>query len=345
MTSGVSISVAGVGKTFADGTQALRPVSIDVAAGEQLAILGPSGCGKTTLLRIIAGLEHPDRGGAVLFDGRDVTRLPIEKRNVGMVFQSYALFPNMSVIDNVAYGLRVRGMARQARHAEARRVLDMMRLSELSQRRIDQLSGGQRQRVALARALAMKPGVLLLDEPLTALDAALRDELRAEIDALLRSLEITTIYVTHDQAEAMVLGDRVIVMEKGGVAQAGSPRDIYFKPANTFVAGFIGSMNRIDGPITGGMLACPAGHLPVRAADAASASVRFRPESAKLVPAGQGGLTLEIERVHFLGATQRVYLRHAESGLALIVDGNSRLDLVPGTKVGLAVDPSNFIML
>jgi putative spermidine/putrescine transport system ATP-binding protein len=191
----------------------------------------------------------------------------------------------------------------------------------------------------------MKPGVLLLDEPLTALDAALRDELRAEIDALLRSLEITTIYVTHDQAEAMVLGDRVIVMEKGGVAQAGSPRDIYFKPANTFVAGFIGSMNRIDGPITGGMLACPAGHLPVRAADAASASVRFRPESAELVPAGQGGLTLEIERVHFLGATQRVYLRHAESGLALIVDGNSRLDLVPGTKVGLAVDPSNFIML
>jgi putative spermidine/putrescine transport system ATP-binding protein len=344
-SAGISIAVEGVGKTFADGTQALRPVTITIEAGEQLAILGPSGCGKTTLLRIVAGLEQPDKGGRVVFDGREVTGLPIEKRNVGMVFQSYALFPNMSVLENVGYGLRVRGIAREKRNAEAARVLGMMRLGDLAHRRIDQLSGGQRQRVALARALAVEPGVLLLDEPLTALDAALRDELRAEIDSLLRSLRITTIYVTHDQAEAMVLGDRVIVMEKGGIAQIGSPRQIYFEPANTFVAGFIGSMNRIDGRITGGTLLCPAGQLPVRAADAASASVRFRPESAEIVPVGESSLALEVERVHFLGATQRVYLRHPESGLALIVDGSNRHDLVAGAKVGLVVDPSNIIML
>lgn len=344
-SAGISIAVEGVGKTFADGTQALRPVSITVDAGEQLAILGPSGCGKTTLLRIIAGLEQPDKGGRVVFDGRDVTQLPIEKRNVGMVFQSYALFPNMSVLENVAYGLRVRGIMREERNEQAARVLGMMRLGDLAHRHIDQLSGGQRQRVALARALAVRPGVLLLDEPLTALDAALRDELRAEIDSLLRSMRITTIYVTHDQAEAMVLGDRVIVMANGRIAQTGSPRDIYFKPANTFVAGFIGSMNRIDGHISGGALICPAGRLTVAAADAASASVRFRPESVEIVPPGQGGLVLEVERVHFLGASQRVYLRHSESGLALIVEGNSRHALGVGTKVGLVVDPSNLIML
>jgi len=193
MTQGIAISVSDAAKMFADGTVALRPLSIEITAGEQVAILGPSGCGKTTLLRIIAGLEQPDRGGRVCFDGRDVTGLPIEKRNVGMVFQSYALFPNMTVVENVAYGLRVRGVASGERLAEAGRVLDMMRLGVLAHRRIDQLSGGQRQRVALARALAVKPGVLLLDEPLTALDAALREELRAEIDSLLRSLRITTI--------------------------------------------------------------------------------------------------------------------------------------------------------
>jgi putative spermidine/putrescine transport system ATP-binding protein len=344
-SAGIPIAVESVGKTFPDGTQALRPVSISIHAGEQLAILGPSGCGKTTLLRIIAGLEQPDASGRVLFDGRDVTSLPIEKRNVGMVFQSYALFPNMSVLENVGYGLRVRGIAKQERNAEAARVLGMVRMGDLAHRRIDQLSGGQRQRVALARALAVKPGVLLLDEPLTALDAALREELRAEIDGLLRSLCITTIYVTHDQAEAMVLGDRVIVMEKGGIAQTGSPRQIYFEPASTFVAGFIGNMNRIDGRITGGALVCPAGQLPVRAADCASASVRFRPESAEIVPAGQGSLSLDVERVHFLGATQRVYLRHAESGLALIVDASNRHDLVAGARVGLVVDPLHLIML
>lgn len=344
MSRGITISVSGVGKTFADGTEALRPVSLEIAAGEQLAILGPSGCGKTTLLRIISGLEQPDRGGTVRFDGRDVTHLPIEQRNVGMVFQSYALFPNMSVIENVAYGLRVRGIARGERLSEAGRVLDMMRLTDLSHRRIDQLSGGQRQRVALARALAVKPGVLLLDEPLTALDAALRDELRGEIDSLLRSLKITTIYVTHDQAEAMVLGDRVIVMEKGGVVQSGAPREIYFKPANAFVASFIGSMNCIDGEIRDGAFVCAAGRLRLPRPDAQPAVVRFRPECARIGPPGEG-LQLEVERVHFLGATQRVYLRHSDSPLALVADSGNRLSLTPGAHVGLTVDPDDLIFL
>jgi putative spermidine/putrescine transport system ATP-binding protein len=345
MTTGISIAVADVAKTFADGTVALRPLSVEIAAGEQVAILGPSGCGKTTLLRIIAGLEQPDAGGCVRFDGRDVTGLPIERRNVGMVFQSYALFPNMTVAENVAYGLRVRGVPRGERLAEAGRVLDTMRIGDLAHRRIDQLSGGQRQRVALARALAVKPGVLLLDEPLTALDAALRDELRTEIDSLLRSLRITTIYVTHDQAEAMVLGDRVIVMEKGGVAQIGAPRDIYFQPINPFVAGFIGSMNRVDGEIRDGAFICAAGRVPLARPDAKEIVVRFRPECARIVPPAEGHLRLDVERVHFLGATQRVYLRHAVAGLALVVESENRQSLAPGAEVGLVVDPQDLIIL
>ena len=198
--TGVAIALRDCAKTFPDATRAVGPIDLDVAAGETLVLLGPSGCGKTTLLRIIAGLESPDSGGRVLFDGADVTALPIERRNIGMVFQSYALFPNMNVIDNVAYGLRVRGIGRLERRRQAGDVLAMMRIDELAVRRIDQLSGGQRQRVALARALAVRPRALLLDEPLTALDALLRDTLRSEIDALLRSLKITAVYVTHDQA-------------------------------------------------------------------------------------------------------------------------------------------------
>ncbi len=226
-------------------------------------LLGPSGCGKTTTLRIIAGLESPDRGGQVLFDGVDVTPVPIEKRNVGMVFQSYALFPNMSVADNIEYGLKVRGMPAAQRTARVREMLAMMHIEPLAQRRIDQLSGGQRQRVALARAIATRPRVLLLDEPLTALDAKLRDSLRLEIDRLLRSLNITTVYVTHDQAEAMALGDRIAVMEHGRIAQIGSPQDIYCAPASAFVADFIGTMNRISGKAEGNALRFAGGSVPL----------------------------------------------------------------------------------
>ena len=188
----------------------------------------------------------PDEGGKVLFDGKDMTRVPIERRNVGMVFQSYALFPNMSVAENIGYGLRIRGVAKEERAARVAELVALTNITGLENRRIDQLSGGQRQRVALARAVAIRPGILLLDEPLTALDAALRDRLRGELNRLLRALGITAIYVTHDQSEAMELGDRIVVMSKGAIAQIGTPRDIYFTPRNRFVAEFIGAANIIE---------------------------------------------------------------------------------------------------
>lgn len=285
--SGTAIRLERCGKTFPDGTRALDPVDLEFTAGETVVLLGPSGCGKTTTLRIVAGLELPDAGGRVLFDGADVTAVPIERRSVGMVFQSYALFPNMSVEENVAYGLKVRGVPGSERQQRAQEMLAMMQIDALAARSIDQLSGGQRQRVALARALAPRPRVLLLDEPLTALDARLRDTLRVEINRLLRSLGITTVYVTHDQAEAMALGDRIIVMDHGRVAQIGTPRQIYESPTTRYVAEFIGTMNVVDGDARDGVLHFAGGWLPLRdeAAPGRGEAV-FRPEELLLVAAG-----------------------------------------------------------
>lgn len=242
-----SINLINCGKTFKDGTRALEVINLNIKGGETIVLLGPSGCGKTTLLRIIAGLEEPDYSGQIVFNNENVTKLQIEKRNVGMVFQSYALFPNMNVKENIGYGLKVRKIDKNKIEDRVSEMLNMMHIDELSSRKIDQLSGGQRQRVALARAIAVRPRVLLLDEPLTALDAILRDRLRVEIDSLLRSLGITTIYVTHDQSEAMALGDRIVVMSNGQISQIGTPRNIYYNPENEFVADFIGTVNRISG--------------------------------------------------------------------------------------------------
>ncbi|RCK46531.1 ABC transporter ATP-binding protein [Thalassospira profundimaris] len=241
-------------KTFADGTRALAPFDLTIEGGETIVLLGPSGCGKTTILRMIAGLEFPDAGGMITFDGDDVTRQSIEKRRVGMVFQSYALFPNMTVAENVAYGLKVNGVSAAERQTRVAAMLEMMHIDMLADRRIDQLSGGQRQRVALARAIAVQPRVLLLDEPLTALDAKLRVRLRTEINALLRKLGITAVYVTHDQEEALALGDRIVVMQKGEIAQIGTPREIYRSPKNPFVADFVGAANRLAGDMRDGRL-------------------------------------------------------------------------------------------
>ncbi len=303
-----------------------------------MVLLGPSGCGKTTLLRIIAGLESPDRGGRVLFNGDDVTVVPIEKRNVGMVFQSYALFPNMNVADNIGYGLKIRGFARADREKRIAELVRLTGIDGLEHRGIDQLSGGQRQRVALARAVAPRPSVLLLDEPLTALDAALRERLRGELNRLLRTLGITTIYVTHDQAEAMALGDRIVVMRKGGIAQVGSPRDIYFAPANRFVAEFIGAANIVQGDYDAGALTLPGGRVPlVNGAASGPVSAMIRPESIRVVAAAAASLTGRIDSVSFVGDRQRLTVSGAAAN-PITVDVPNTIAVNAGDIIGLAIE-------
>ncbi|MBO6826374.1 MAG: ABC transporter ATP-binding protein [Sneathiella sp.] len=322
MQDPTSIVIAGCGKTFPDGTQALSPINLEIMGGETVVLLGPSGCGKTTLLRIIAGLEQPDDGGEVIFGGEDVTRLPIEKRNVGMVFQSYALFPNMTVSENVGYGLKVRKESSEAIALRVQEMLEMMQISDLADRRIDQLSGGQRQRVALARAIAVRPRVLLLDEPLTALDALLRDHLRMEIDTLLRRLNITAIYVTHDQAEAMALGDRIVVMSKGEISQIGTPREIYHQPKTDFVASFIGTMNA----------------LPVQ-------NAYCRPEDVQIVENGNDAdFTGQVEASFFLGDRTRLVLKGITDG-DFIVEAPLRDEVEEGTKIAVKVPAEKRIVL
>ena len=310
------IRLAAVAKTFPDGTRALKTLDLEIADAETLVLLGPSGCGKTTLLRIIAGLEVPDADGRVYFGGEDVTPLPIEKRNVGMVFQSYALFPNMSVAENVGYGLRIRGELTQAKVDE---LLALVQLEGFGSRRVDQLSGGQRQRVALARALAVRPRALLLDEPLTALDAKLREQLRTDIDQLLRSLAITAVYVTHDQSEAMALGDRIAVMEAGQIVQIGTPKEIYYRPRTAFVADFIGTMNHLNGSL-------------------------FRPEDTRIVAAGQGQFSGTIASVFFLGDHTRLMVDCGGPQL-LTVETTERREFAVGEQLHLAVDPGAMLSL
>ena len=317
-------------KTFEDGTRALDPVDLAVEGGETVVLLGPSGCGKTTLLRIVAGLENPDKSGEVWFNNDDVTELPIEKRNVGMVFQSYALFPNMTVAENVAYGLRVRKMSKPEIEARVLEMLKMMRITELANRNIDQLSGGQRQRVALARAIAVRPRVLLLDEPLTALDALLRERLRVEIDSLLRSLAITSIYVTHDQAEAMALGDRIVVMSKGKIVQTGSPREIYNNPKNSFVADFIGTVNRIPSAMIDG-IDTPKEHDLV-----------FRPEDAEIVEKSSGQFNGKVVNSFFLGDRIRLIVDCGASEY-ITIESFQRDVIEEGDEISIRVHQDRFL--
>ena len=341
----VSIALANCAKTFADGTRALEPLDLAIHAGETVVFLGPSGCGKTTTLRIIAGLEEPDAGGKVLFDGVDVTHLPIEQRNVGMVFQSYALFPNMTVAGNVGYGLRIRRVPDAQVKARVSEMLAMMQITRLADRRIDQLSGGQRQRVALARAIAVRPRALLLDEPLTALDAKLRDTLRLDIDSLLRSLGITAIYVTHDQAEAMALGDRIVVMEHGRVAQIGKPREIYQRPSTRFVADFIGTMNRLTGTARDGVFRCKAGAVAWPEAPATATEILFRPEDIRVAGSGEAAsLQGTVASAFFLGDRTRLFVDVGEER-PLVIESTARRDFQHGEAVGLAIDPRGLLVL
>lgn len=239
----IPVRVEACAKTYPDGTRALQPSNLDIAPGEVVALLGPSGCGKTTLLRLLAGLETADAGSRILFDGVDVTRLPIEKRQVGMVFQHYALFPQMSVEANIGYGLRIRGAAESERRRIVGELVELVRLQGLEGRKPSELSGGQKQRVAIARAVANQPRVLLLDEPLAALDAKLKISLREELADLLRRLKITAIHVTHDQQEAFAVADRLAVMHQGEIVQIGQGEDLYRTPTHPFVATFLGRVN------------------------------------------------------------------------------------------------------
>lgn len=348
--SGTSLRLDRCAKTFEDGTQALEPFSLTVDAGETVVILGPSGCGKTTMLRIIAGLESPDPGGRVFFGDEDVTRTPIEKRNVGMVFQSYALFPNMNVAENIAYGLKVRGVPSMDRDKRVAEMLEMMKIGELRNRRIDQLSGGQKQRVALARAIAVRPRVLLMDEPLTALDAKLRDSLRVEIDSLLRSLGITAIYVTHDQAEAMALGDRIVVMDIARVAQVGTPRQIYFEPRNRFVAEFIGTINRLKCRRQGPHLVFPGGSIPLspssglQAGENEDVEIFFRPEHAAVVEKNQGHMQATVVASFFMGDRTRLLIDGSSTDF-LTIETRGSHSFKKGQSVSIAIEPNALLTL
>jgi putative spermidine/putrescine transport system ATP-binding protein len=345
------IAVSHISKRFETNGQraipALRDVSLEVQRGELLALLGPSGSGKTTLLRIIAGLEIPD-AGQVTFIGEDVTEKSAYERKAGFVFQAYALFQHMNVFENIAFGLRV--LPRKKRpgaEAITKRVTELLQLIQLEgyeKRMPSQLSGGQRQRVALARALAVQPRALLLDEPLTSLDAQLRETLRVEINLLLRRLGITTIYVTHDQTEAMALGDRIIVMSHGRVAQAGTPREIYHQPASAFVADFIGTMNRLQGEVKGGRFLCAAGTLPWAGGADGVRELLFRPEDVRLADEGEDAdLSGTIAAAFFVGDRTRLFVE--VSGSQLVVDSPARCSLQIGQPVRLRVDSRGLLAL
>ena len=341
---GASIRLENCQKTFADGTLALHPLDLSVPAGETLVLLGPSGCGKTTTLRLIAGLEFPDQSGRILFDEENVTRQPIEKRHVGMVFQSYALFPNMTVAQNVGYGLKVQKEKADVIKQRVAEMLDMMELGALAHRRIDQLSGGQRQRVALARAIITRPRVLLLDEPLTALDAILRDRLRADINTLLRTLGVTTIYVTHDQEEAMALGDRIVVMDHGRVSQIGTPKEIYFAPQNDFVADFIGQINTFEGQVSNCSMQLPGGVLHGTALADGHGRIYCRPEDIHITNDTSGSVRGVVHQSQFIGDRNRVWVKGANHEL-VIVDSDGRSDFSVGQPVGLQIRPEQMIVL
>jgi spermidine/putrescine ABC transporter ATP-binding subunit len=242
-TEAPAVELRGVSKSF-DAVVAVRELSLTIRRGELLTLLGPSGCGKTTLLNMIAGFEEPS-AGTIVIAGRDVTAVPPYRRDTGMVFQSYALFPHMNIFDNVAFGLRMRKMPKAEIAAEVGRALDMVKLGGLEGRRMRQLSGGQQQRVALARAIVIRPKVLLLDEPLSALDKNLRSEMQVELRELHDRTGLTTVFVTHDQEEALSLSDRIVVMSRGEIQQISTPLELYCHPANGFVASFIGEINRL----------------------------------------------------------------------------------------------------
>ncbi|MFY9928935.1 MAG: ABC transporter ATP-binding protein [Streptosporangiaceae bacterium] len=340
---GTSVSLQDLTRYFGP-TRALDGLSIEMAPGELVALLGPSGCGKTTALRIVAGFETAD-AGAVLIDGKDISSVPAARRDMGMVFQSYSLFPNMSALDNVGFGLRMRKIGTGARRKKAAELLDMVGLAPQSGQYPHQLSGGQQQRVALARALAIEPRVLLLDEPLSALDAKVRLQLREQIRTLQQRLGTTTLFVTHDQEEALSMADRVGVMSNGRLEQIAAPDELYADPATAFVAEFVGVMNRIPAGLEGeGRVAVLGGTVPLRvpgqAAELAGqpVDVLVRPEGLRLEVAESGNGIVTTRT--FLGSVTRVgVLLDGDIELRIDKPSTETAALPPGASVSVTLPP------
>ena len=328
-----ALEMAGVSKSFAS-VMAVDNISFAVPRGKITCLLGPSGCGKTTTLRLIAGFEFPDHG-VVSIDGRTMTKERPYERNVGLLFQDYALFPHMTVAENISYGLKHRGFPKNQVQTRSQQMLDLVKLSGLERRYPNQLSGGQQQRVALARALAPNPAILLLDEPLSALDAKLRDRLRVELKDILAAVNTTTIVVTHDQEEAMGLGDSIIVMNEGGIAQEGTPAEIYSRPSNRFVADFVGRSNWMAGEIVGQE---SSARIVVKLGNGTTIRSRsvgrpidkrcdifIRPESFTVIACGSGPATQTHQIRQLTGHVYDVSLLGSDAHVSVDADGIGRL--------------------
>ena len=337
-------------------TTAVAGIDLEMPSGRLFFLLGPSGCGKTTLLRMIAGFETPT-AGSIHFGDRDVTKLPPEKRDAGMVFQGYALWPHLSVFENVAFGLRVRKTPEAELRTQVGEALDLVRMSTLGDRKPTQLSGGQQQRVALARALAFRPGGLLLDEPLSNLDAKLRLEMRTEIRRIVDEAEITTIYVTHDQEEALSLADGLAVLRDGKVEQVGTPRDLYVRPGTRFTASFLGETNFLKGSISDasdGLLTLDTDAGPIRIKTDKDSSTKttmsIRPEAIRILsenetaPDGWTPLDATVENSIFLGDSAELGVRAAKASMR-VRELHPRIDRSIGSPIRLAIDPHDVVLV
>jgi putative spermidine/putrescine transport system ATP-binding protein len=332
--NGVAVHLNDLRRAFG-AVHALDGLDLHIEPGELIALLGPSGCGKTTALRILAGLEDAD-SGRVLVGGRDITGLPANRRDMGMVFQAYSLFPHLTALENVQFGLKLR---RRAAGDRAATMLDLVGISEHAGRYPHQLSGGQQQRVALARALAIEPQVLLLDEPLSALDAKVRVQLRDEIRRIQTEVGTTTLFVTHDQEEALAIADRVGVMRSGRLEQLAAPAEVYLRPASAFVADFVGLSNRLPGHVDGDTVTVLGTRLPLvkRPTSGPEVTALVRPESVGVVPDPDG--EARVLSTAFLGPTSRVTVEVGDSVVVAQVSGESLAGLTAGTPVRIDLRP------